>query len=206
VASARAYLHPREVETVLDQPSTRSPTGLRNRVLVELLYRAGLHVSEALALRNQHVKCVEPDLVRLHVRGRGRRTRTVSIRSELLASSLIPHWRQVRPRSADCFFCTLADANAPTGFGPRAARAGHPLRDSYVRAMVARLGERAGLEPGLASPRALRHSHAVHTLAAGGDLRDLQLQLGHTRLETTARYAQYTHTSTESTHEQRRDL
>lgn len=188
MASARAYLPPGDVEALLKQASPRSRSGVRNRVLVELLYHGGLHVSEALTLADRDVDCTGPDVLRLRVPGRGGRDRIITVRSELLASSLIPRWRQLRPLLAECFLCTLGSAEVPTGFGCRGARPGQPLRDSYVRAMVARLGERAGLEPGRASPRALRYSHAVHTLVEEGDLRRLQLRLGHSRLDTTARY------------------
>lgn len=190
MASRRPYLHPREVDALLREASLRCPSGLRNRLLLELLYRGGLELSEALALRNGDVEDAAPDLVRLRVRGRAGRSRVVTVRSPLVASSLLPRWRGLRPRWAERLFCTLAATDDPTGFGAR-ARAGQPLRDCYVRAMVARLGERAGLEPGLACPRALRHSHAIRQLAEGADLRELQLRLGHSRLDTTAHYLQY---------------
>lgn len=190
MARPRLYLRPGEVAALLEQPSTACPSGLRNRVLLELLYRGGLHVGEALALRDRDVDCSGGAVVRIRVHGQGEFSRTVTIRSSLLACSLLPRWRQVRPRSAERLLCTLSDTDAPTGFGP-GARSGQPLRDSYVRAMVARLARRAGLEPGVASPRALRHSHAIHTLAQGADLREVQQQLGHSRLETTALYLPY---------------
>lgn len=190
MASARLYLHQREVRALLAQPALRCPSGLRNRLLLEFLYRGGLGLSEALALCDRDVEGAAPEVVRLRVEGRRGRSRLVTVRSELVASSLVPRWRELRPWWARWFFCTLAEAKGPTGFGRR-AQAGQPLRGSYVRAMVARHAERAGLEPGLACPRALRHSHAVHALAEGADLRQLQLRLGHARLDTTAQYLDY---------------
>ncbi len=213
MASARAYLHPGEVRALLSESALRSPSGMRNRLLLrvrrsppdrsagprrlprdalEFLYRGGLKPAEALALRDCDVERVGPEVVRLHVSGRRGRARVVTIRSELVAG-LLEQWRRLRPPWARRLFCTLADGEEPTGFGG-CARAGQPLRDCYVRAMMARLGRRAGLEPGLASPTALRHSHAIHALEEGTELSALQLRLGHSRLDTTAQYLQYIHT------------
>ncbi len=158
MASARAYLHPGEVRALLSESALRSPSGMRNRLLLEFLYRGGLKPAEALALRDCDVERVGPEVVRLHVSGRRGRARVVTIRSELVAG-LLEQGRRLRPPWARRLFCTLADGEEPTGFGG-CARAGQPLRDCYVRAMMARLGRRAGLEPGLASPTALRRSHA----------------------------------------------
>jgi len=194
VPSARRHLHPAEVEALLAAASLACPSGLRNRLLVELLYRGGLELSEALALRDPDVEVASHALVRLRVDGqRGRTTRSVELRSELIASCLIPQWRSLRPPGAQPFLCTLADTASACGFGGP-ARAGQPLRDSYVRTLVTRLGGRAGLASGLASPRALRHSHIVHTLSEGDELRHVQRRVGHSRLNTTAQYLHFIET------------
>jgi integrase/recombinase XerC len=189
VASGRRHLQPDEVEGLLDGTSPRCPSGIRNRLLLELLYRGGVKLSEALALRDVDVESAGPDVVRLHVRGRTGCSRGVTIRSEFVAQSLLPRWCELRPAWATRLLCTLTDCDQPTGFGGP-ARAGQPLRPSYVRAMIARLAEKADLEPGLACPRALRRSHALHTLAEGVELHELQRRIGHSRIDTTAEYLQ----------------
>lgn len=183
----RTYLHPSEVDALRGACLPRWPSSLRNRLLLECLYQGGLEVSEAIELRDADVERAASDLVRLRVCGRRGNSRWIAIRSELIASDLLPRWRALRPRGATLFFCTLAEGEEPTGFGGR-PRAGQPLRGCYVRAMVKRIGKRAGLAPGLASPRALRRSHAIHAVAEGTELQELQLRLGHSRLDTTARY------------------
>ena len=183
----RTYLQPSEVDALRAACSPRWPSSVRNRLLLECLYQGGLEVAEALELRDADVERAAFDLVRLRVCGRRGSSRWVAIRSELIASDLLPRWRALRPRGATLLFCTLAEGEEPTGFGGR-PRAGQALRGCYVRAMVKRLGQRAGLAPALASPRALRRSHAVHAMAEGTDLQELQLRLGHSRLDTTTRY------------------
>jgi len=178
------------VKALLDQPALRSPSGLRNRLLLEFLYRGGLELSEALSLRDADVQDAGPQAIRLHVEGRRGRSRLVTIRSERVASSFVPRWREVRPLGAERFFCAIVERECETGFGGP-MHAGQPLHDSYVRAMVTRHAEKAGLDPRLVCPRALRHSHAVHALAEGADLRQVQLRLGHARRDTTARYLTY---------------
>jgi site-specific recombinase XerD len=66
--------------------------------------------------------------------------------------------------------------------------AGGPLKDSYVRAMLARYGERANI-PRRVHPHLLRHSFATRCYDEGVDLTVIQSQLGHDRLTTTAIYA-----------------
>lgn len=178
------------MRALLDQPVLRCASGLRNRLLLEFLYRGGLELFEALSLRDADVGHAGPQAVRLRVEGRGGRSRLVTIRSERVASSFVPRWRELRPLAPERFFCAIVERECGTGFGGP-MQAGQPLHDSYVRAMVTRHAEKAGLDPSLVCPRALRHSHAVHALAAGADLRQVQLRLGHARRDTTARYLDY---------------
>jgi len=187
VIVANRHLQPNEVAALLNGTSLRCPSGLRNRLLLELLYRGGLELSEALVLRDVDVQCAASNLVRVRVYGRRGNSRSITVRSELIAADLLPRWRGLRPAWASHLLCTLADCDQPTGFG-RPARSGQPLRACYVRAMIARLAEKAGLEPGVACARALRRSHAAHAVAEGVDLRELQHRLGHSRIDTTAQY------------------
>lgn len=165
---------------VLSQPDlhallrscNRGPTGARNRALLVLLWRAGLRVAEALALREADL---EPRSGLVHVRcGKGGKPRTVAMDPE--AFGTVEAWRA--RRSAFGFngyqplLCTLE---------------GGPLDSGYVRAMVKRLARRAGVQKRV-HPHALRHTHAVELVREGAPLPEVQAQLGHSSLAVTSRY------------------
>ncbi len=150
----------------------RGPTGARNRALLVLLWRAGLRVAEALALREADL---EPGSGLVHVRcGKGGKPRTVAMDPE--AFDTVEAWRARRSalglNGHQPLLCTLE---------------GGPLDGGYVRAMVKRLARRAGLQKRV-HPHALRHTHAVELVREGAPLPEVQAQLGHSSLAVTSRY------------------
>jgi integrase/recombinase XerD len=166
-------LSPAEVERLVDAAAGTTPRALRDRALVELLYGAGLRVSEAIGLARASVD-LDDRLVR--VLGKGGKERIVPLgrpAAEALRRYLAlgrPHLdRRHRP---DLFL------NARGG---ALTRAGAFL-------ILRRLADRAGLEPGRVHPHLLRHSFATHLLEGGADLRSVQEMLGHADLATTERY------------------
>jgi site-specific recombinase XerD len=161
-----------EVERLLAVCSRRAPTGVRNRALIALLYRTGLRISEALALRPVDVDAGEGTVHVLH--GKGDRSRVVGIDSGALA--LLERWLDVRcsrgiARTAPVF-CTLG---------------GQPLATKYVRAFLPRLARRAGIEKRVHA-HGLRHTHAVELVREGVPLPLISRQLGHSSSAVTARY------------------
>ncbi|MBM3677063.1 MAG: site-specific tyrosine recombinase XerD, partial [Actinobacteria bacterium] len=149
------------------------PRTMRDRALVELLYGAGLRVSEAVGLVKGGVD-LEGRIVR--VTGKGGKERIVPLGRpgvEALRCYLAlgrPHLdRRHRP---DLFL------NARGG---ALTRAGAFL-------ILRKLADRAGLDPGRVHPHLLRHSFATHLLEGGADLRSVQEMLGHADLSTTERY------------------
>jgi site-specific recombinase XerD len=166
-------LSPAESERLIEAANGVTPRALRDRALVELLYGAGLRVSEAVGLARGAVD-LEGRLVR--VLGKGDKERIVPLgrpAGEALRRYLAlgrPHLdRRHRP---DLFL------NARGG---ALTRAGAFL-------ILRRLAEKAGLEPGRVHPHLLRHSFATHLLEGGADLRSVQELLGHADLSTTERY------------------
>ncbi|MDH5334521.1 MAG: tyrosine recombinase [Thermoleophilia bacterium] len=166
-------LSPAETERLIDAATGTQPRAMRDRALVELLYGAGLRVSEALGLVKASVD-LDGRLVR--VLGKGGKERIVPLGRpavEALRRYLAlgrPHLdRRHRP---DLFL------NARGG---ALTRAGAFL-------ILRRLAGRAGLEPGRVHPHLLRHSFATHLLEGGADLRSVQEMLGHSDLSTTERY------------------
>ncbi len=150
----------------------RSATGLRNRSLLVVLWRAGLRVGEALALRPSDL---DPAAGTLRVPRGKTGHRTVGLDPEALA--LVEQWTTHRRAALGLggrrpLFCTLR---------------GRALQPSYVRSMLRRLATRAALERRV-HPHALRHTLAAELLREGASVRHIQLQLGHSDLSTTATY------------------
>lgn len=175
-----------EVAALLDAVEPDGPLGLRDRALLELLYGAGLRVSEALGLDLEDLALARG---RVRVTGKGDRQRQVPIGDA--AADAIATWLG-GPRDA------LMEARP----GVRAPARGGPL---FVGARGARMGRmeawrairRAASAAGIrqdVSPHTLRHSFATHLLECGADLRVVQELLGHATIATTQLY---THVSRE---------
>jgi integrase/recombinase XerD len=166
-------LSPAEVERLLDAAAGTTPPAMRNRALTELLYGAGLRVSEAVALDRQSVD-LEQRLVRAF--GKGSKERVVPIGREA-ADALRRYLSRGRPyldkRHRQELFLNA--------HGGALTRAG-------AFWILRRLAGKAGLEPERIHPHLLRHSFATHLLEGGADLRAVQEMLGHADLATTELY------------------
>jgi integrase/recombinase XerD len=162
-----------EAERLLEAAAGTTPRALRDRALAELLYGAGLRVSEAVGLDRAGV-----DLERRLVRalGKGDRERVVPI-GRKAADALHRYLAHGRPH--------LDRRQRPELFlnaqGGALTRAGAFL-------ILRRLAAKAGLEPERVHPHLLRHSFATHLLEGGADLRSVQELLGHADLSTTELY------------------
>jgi site-specific recombinase XerD len=161
-----------EVKALLGACSTRAPTGVRNRALIATMYRGGLRISEALALRPKDLDR-QAGTVRV-LQGKGGKSRTVGF--DPAAFGLIERWldrrAELRINGRHRLFCTLD---------------GKPLDPSYVRHLLPRLASKAGIEKRV-HPHALRHTHAAELAREGVPLNVIQAQLGHSNVATTSRY------------------
>ena len=173
-----------EVERLLMQLSTRYPTGIRNRALIAVLYRAGLRLDEALSLHAANVDFVNGSVRVLH--GKGDKARTVGIDSGAVAmiNLWLVEWLKIaasEPLSRGAvplpirLFCTLG---------------GRPMRSGYVRTLLPRLGSRAGITKRVHA-HGLRHTHAAELAAEGFPTNVIQAQLGHSSLATTDTYLKH---------------
>jgi len=163
-------LEPHEAETLLSQPNRSCATGLRNRAIMEAMYRAGLRVSEVLNLRPGDIRWKDR-ILEVH-NGKGGRDRNVPIRAELLG--WLESWAQRRPKRCRWFFCTLK---------------GRKLMPRYLQELVKRLARKADLQRAdRISPHVLRHSFATDLLDKGFTLREVQELLGHSSVATTQVY------------------
>jgi integrase/recombinase XerD len=166
-------LSPGEAERLIEAAAGTTPRSLRDRALVELLYGAGLRVSEAVGLERNGVD-LDQRLVRCI--GKGSKERVVPVGREAV-EALRRYLSRGRPY--------LDVRHRPELFlnarGGGLTRAGAFL-------ILRRLAETAGLEPGRVHPHLLRHSFATHLLEGGADLRSVQEMLGHADLATTELY------------------
>jgi site-specific recombinase XerD len=171
------FLEPHEVERLLIVPRLRADTGMRNRVIMQLMWETGIRVGEVLALRPRDVLLNEKKVT--IQQGKGNKTRVVYWRSEEL-SMLLQKWKERRPKSA----LLLPTVRSISGKGT-------PIEPRQFRLQFARYVEMAEL-PKWVTPHVLRHSYATDFLNRGGNIRTLQIILGHSSLATTEKYLHVT--------------
>ena len=145
---------------------------LKHRAVLMLCYGSGLRISEAVSLKAAHI-----DSARMLIRvenGKGAKDR-YTVLSVRMLSLLRHYWKAERP--ADYFF-----PGAVAGTHVSAATIQEVCRDAC---------RMAGIEKRV-TPHTLRHSFATHLLENGTDTRAIQVLLGHSRIDTTARYTAVT--------------
>jgi integrase/recombinase XerD len=166
-------LTPDEVHRIIARCSLRAPTGVRNRALLTLLYRSGLRISEALALKPSDVNMTRHS-IRL-----------------LDSKSGEPQTRGFHPSADDALTRWLEVRKALPGVGPRAklfcTLDGGQLSDRYVRELLTRLAGKASVEK-RAHPHGLRHTFAVELEQAGTPVTVISKLLGHSSIAVTHRY------------------
>ena len=166
-------LTPADVRALLGACSASAPTGVRNRALVVVLYRVGLRLDEALTLLPGDVDAA---VGVIHV---GRRSPAAHAREagiDAAALAIVGRWLEVRAAlglGADApLFCTLS---------------GGRLHPAYVRQLLPRLAEKAGIDKRVHA-QGLRYTHAAELAAEGMPAELIQAQLGHESLASTDRY------------------
>lgn len=160
-----------EMENLLSQPNKKDRLGFRDACILELLYAAGLRVSEVCGLRLGQVDR-QRGLVRVF--GKGAKERLVPLHSCMCAmlEDYLKIWRgQFKPQE-DALFLN---------------RSGRGLTRQYVWKMIKKYVTLAGINRSI-SPHTFRHSFATHLLEGGADLRSVQLLLGHADISATEIY------------------
>jgi len=170
-----------QVDALLAAPDVDTPEGLRDRAMLELMYAAGLRVSELVNLPANAVN-LRQGVVR--VLGKGGKERLVPLGEES------QHWlerylAQARPQLAGGKPVPAdAQGNVPLFL---TAQRHAPTRQAYWLSLKGYAAV-AGIDPRKVTPHGVRHSFATHLLNHGADLRALQLLLGHASLSTTQIY------------------
>ncbi len=166
-----------EIELLMRAPDTAKPLGVRDAAMLEVLYAAGLRVSELVNLTLRDIN-LEAGFVR--VLGKGSKERIVPI--GMPAKQKIDHYLGTVRSSR------LKDKSSPYLF---VARAGRPMTRQGFWKLLRRYAQQAGLSKKI-SPHSLRHSFASHMLEGGADLRAVQVMLGHVDISTTQIYTHVT--------------
>jgi len=161
-----------DVRRLVEAPETVTPLGLRNRTMFELMYSAGLRVSELLDLTLSQVN-LEDSFLR--VRGKGDKERLAPM-GEVAANLLSEYFKSGRPHLA----------GPGSGGHVFLNKRGGRLSRQYFWRVLGEYADQLGLAG--VTPHVLRHSFATHLVEGGADLRAVQMMLGHASLATTEIY------------------
>ena len=167
------FLTEEEINQLFSAPDIATEEGVRDRALLEVMYAAGLRVSELITLKQADVD-VHAGLVVCH--GKGSKERRVPIGKSAI------HWVQ----QYSAIKAGYGRPTAPNMFVNR----GKPLTRQFAWAMIKRYAAKAGVKD--ISPHTLRHSFATHLLQHGADSRSVQALLGHSDISTTQIYTHIT--------------
>ncbi|MEW6729858.1 MAG: tyrosine recombinase XerC [Acidobacteriota bacterium] len=177
------YLTVQEMMRFLEMPDAETVLGKRDRAIMELLYGAGLRVSELVSLT---LNDIDFQNLSVRVKGKGRKERIVPFgeHARMAIETYLGVRGQLLAEAADevreplILFLNYQGTRITT-------RSVGRMIDKYIKQCA---------DMHHISPHSLRHSFATHLLDAGADLRSIQELLGHARLSTTQ---QYTHVSME---------
>lgn len=169
------YLTREELKALLDSPDPHSKSGIRDRAMLHLAYACGLRVAELVSLRLDQFDPRTPATI--HIVGKGRRERVLPLWRETV--TVLKDWLKVRNQLGDSELFLNANGRAMT-------------RSGFEYILAKHVSHAAKQQPLLAekrvSPHVLRHTCAMHTLQATGDVRKVSLWLGHASMQSTEMY------------------
>jgi len=156
-----------EGNRLLKVPSTRYPTGFRNKAIISLMLNCGLRVSEVVNLKPGDINLTKGNL--RVVNGKGGKDRDLAMPE--YTQNLLKRWKFVSPKG-EYFFTTLKSSK---------------LSSRYIRAFVERYSKKAKIGKKI-SPHTLRHSYATEFYRRTKDIETLRKILGHSDISTTTIY------------------
>ncbi len=177
-----------EVTALLELPVGQGMEDVRDSAMVELMYAAGLRVSELISLP---LSAVNVEVGYVQATGKRDKQRLVPI-GEIARRKLVAYCREARP-------VLLKGRAAPALF---VTRRGTAMTRQSFWIILRRRAVRAGIHKPI-SPHVLRHSFATHLLEHGADLRAVQMMLGHVNIATTQIYTHVEHKRLKQVHTER---
>jgi integrase/recombinase XerD len=180
-----------QMELLLDQPDVSTNCGIRDRAMLELLYAAGMRVSEMLNLKLHQLQLPLGFVI---CTGKGSKERIAPV-NESSKQWIQRYIQEVRPK-------LMGTKKQNFGTSPRTSdqqkvflnQRGKPMSRQGFWKILKAYGRLAGIPQNLLTPHVLRHTFATHLLEGGADLRSVQMLLGHADISTTEIY---THVSRE---------
>ncbi|MBI9111403.1 site-specific tyrosine recombinase XerD [Maridesulfovibrio ferrireducens] len=165
------FLSTDEISLVLARPALNTKLGFRDKVMLELLYAAGMRVSELINLK---IEDFDPQTGLLIIFGKGSKERLVPIHytAQNFLNLYIKDWRPAFNPNVKNIFLN---------------RSGNGLTRQGVWKLIKKYTLEAGIKRSI-SPHTFRHSFATHLLDGGADLRTVQLLLGHADISATEIY------------------
>lgn len=175
-----------EVQKLLDEPDPENPAGARDTAMLELLYAAGLRVTELIQIK---LPDIHLDAGFVRVLGKGSKERVVPI-GTIAIRKIDYYLATARPR-------LLKGGASPFLFTGRTKK---PMTRQGFWKLLKKYAVSAGIHKNV-TPHSLRHSFASHLLEGGADLRAVQLMLGHSDISTTQIYTHVARDRVRSAHE-----
>ena len=169
------YLYYEDIEKILNIPDLSTDVGIRDALILELLYVSGIRVSE---LVNIKISNIDFNNQKIKIIGKGNKERIVMYGCK--CKKLLNDYLKVRNNF-------IKDDNEYLLLGVK----GKQINDRMVRTIINNLAIKAGLNLKI-SPHTFRHTFATHMLNEGADLRSVQELLGHENLSTTTIYTHVT--------------
>ena len=167
------FLTEEEIDRLFAVPDVSTEAGIRDRAMLELMYAAGLRVSELVTLKQSEVD-VHVGVVNCH--GKGSKERRVPVGKSAI------HWLQQ--------YVSVKAAYGKSPYLNLFLHRGKPLTRQFAWTMIKTYAEKIGIQH--VSPHTLRHSFATHLLQHGADSRSVQALLGHSDISTTQIYTHIT--------------
>ena len=170
------YLNFNDIEKLLNAFANNNYIGLRNSLMLEMLYSTGMRVSEIINIKLNDISMIEKTI---KITGKGNKQRIVYFGSrcyDLIKEYLKNSYNKLNINNIDYLFLS---------------KTGKKISDREVRTIVDDAAKIANIEMKI-SPHVLRHTFATHMLNEGADLRSVQELLGHENLSTTQIYTHLT--------------
>jgi site-specific recombinase XerD len=203
-----SFLNADEVSRLLSAVDANSPSGLRDRAILELLFSGGLRVSELCSLNRDQLNLKRREFT---VRGKGNKDRPIFISPS--ATEAIEHYLYSRHDSYIPLFLNASrngglgqDQSESFVAGVERTKSGAGRGDNLrltprsIQRIVSGYAKLAGITKKV-SPHTLRHSFATDLLMNGADLRSVQSLLGHENIATTQLYTHITDPHLKEVHE-----